>query len=66
MVSSPEINFAAESCGLRIVPPRADEMLEKGRTESAEVSDPSDEEETFYPEGGLEAWLVVLGSFCGM
>jgi hypothetical protein len=26
----------------------------------------NDEEETTYPEGGLRAWLVVLGSFCGM
>jgi hypothetical protein len=25
-----------------------------------------DEDETTYPEGGLRAWLVVLGSFCGM
>jgi len=25
-----------------------------------------DEEETTYPDGGLRAWLVVLGSFCGM
>ena len=24
------------------------------------------DEETSYPEGGLRAWLVVLGSFCGM
>jgi hypothetical protein len=23
-------------------------------------------DETVYPEGGLRAWLVVLGSFCGM
>jgi len=23
-------------------------------------------DETIYPEGGLKAWLVVLGSFCGM
>ena len=23
-------------------------------------------QETSYPEGGSEAWLVVLGSFCGM
>lgn len=66
MVSSPENNFAAESCVLRIEPPREDEMLEKGRTESAEGSEPSDEEEISYPEGGLEAWLVVSGSFCGM
>jgi hypothetical protein len=66
MVSSPGINFAAESCVLRIAPPREDKMLEKGRVESAEVSEPSDEEEISYPEGGLEAWLVVFGSFCGM
>lgn len=26
----------------------------------------SDCDETSYPEGGLQAWLVVLGSFCGM
>jgi hypothetical protein len=25
-----------------------------------------DDEEASYPEGGLRAWLVVLGSFCGM
>jgi hypothetical protein len=24
------------------------------------------EDEVTYPEGGLRAWLVVLGSFCGM
>jgi len=24
------------------------------------------EDEAFYPEGGLAAWLVVFGSFCGM
>lgn len=23
-------------------------------------------EEPPYPDGGLQAWLVVLGSFCGM
>jgi hypothetical protein len=23
-------------------------------------------DETVYPEGGLQGWLVVLGSFCGM
>jgi hypothetical protein len=23
-------------------------------------------DESVYPEGGLQAWLVVLGSFCGM
>ncbi|KAF3050793.1 hypothetical protein E8E11_010781 [Didymella keratinophila] len=44
----------------------ADETTEKARAESAEVLALSDEEETSYPEGGLEAWLVVFGSFCGM
>ncbi|KAH9873317.1 hypothetical protein J1614_005715, partial [Plenodomus biglobosus] len=66
MVASPENNFAVESCVSRIETPRKDEILEKGRTESAEVPEPRDEAETFYPEGGLEAWLVVSGSFCGM
>ena len=27
---------------------------------------PSANEDAIYPEGGLKAWLVVLGSFCGM
>ncbi|KAF2123416.1 MFS general substrate transporter [Dothidotthia symphoricarpi CBS 119687] len=66
MVSQTENNFAAELCVLRIEPPREDETFEKGRTGSAEVSEPSNEEELSYPEGGLEAWLVVFGSFCGM
>jgi hypothetical protein len=26
----------------------------------------SNHEEPTYPDGGLQAWLVVLGSFCGM
>lgn len=26
----------------------------------------SEKDEVVYPEGGLQAWLVVLGSFCGM
>ena len=26
----------------------------------------SDKEDVEYPEGGLRAWLVVFGSFCGM
>lgn len=44
---------------------RADETAEKAR-ESAETLVFSHEEEISYPEGGLEAWLVVFGSFCGM
>ncbi|KAJ4346006.1 hypothetical protein N0V95_005789 [Ascochyta clinopodiicola] len=70
MAASPEINFAAESRVSRMKPPRKDELLEKRRIESPApspaISEPSDEEEIFYPEGGLEAWLVVAGSFCGM
>ena len=66
MVSLPDNDLAAGSCVFSIGTPRIDEMPEKARTESAEVSEPSDEEEVSYPEGGLEAWLVVFGSFCGM
>jgi hypothetical protein len=63
MASLPGNNLAAELCQ---GPPREDATFEKGTTESAESSEPSDAEETSYPEGGLEAWLVVFGSFCGM
>lgn len=41
---------------------------EKGR--QAELPSPASaltvKDETAYPEGGLQAWLVVFGSFCGM
>jgi hypothetical protein len=63
MASLPEHNLVAELCK---GPPREGATFEKGTTQSAEVSEPSDEEETTYPEGGVEAWLVVFGSFCGM
>ena len=66
MASLPENHVAAESCVLPTKSPRETEVVEKRRTQSAEDSDPSDEEQTFYPEGGLQAWLVVFGSFCGM
>ncbi|UPX16734.1 uncharacterized protein EKO05_0007121 [Ascochyta rabiei] len=66
MFSSLEDNFVAASCVLRIEPPREDGMLEKVKIESPGISGPNDEEEIFYPEGGLEAWLAVMGSFCGM
>lgn len=42
-----------------VIPPDA-----KHEYNAAEVSD--EEEETSYPDGGLQAWLLVLGSFCGM
>ena len=32
--------------------------------DNAEVG--ASEEEITYPEGGLQAWLVVFGAFCGM
>jgi hypothetical protein len=32
----------------------------------ASLYTPSIGDETSYPEGGLRAWLVVFGSFCGM
>ena len=31
-----------------------------------DIVEVNDNEEITYPEGGLRAWLVVLGSFCGM
>ncbi|KAJ8071097.1 hypothetical protein OCU04_001440 [Sclerotinia nivalis] len=31
-----------------------------------ELSESDSEDEYKYPEGGLQAWLVVLGSWCGM
>jgi hypothetical protein len=44
-------------------PPSADQTDAKNEYDSAEASDDG---EITYPEGGLQAWLVVLGSFCGM
>lgn len=31
-----------------------------------DIAEANDNEDITYPEGGLRAWLVVLGSFCGM
>lgn len=31
-----------------------------------ELTDSDSEDEYKYPEGGLQAWLVVFGSWCGM
>jgi MFS family permease len=42
---------------------------EKGCVESTPPSpilNGTEKEEVVYPEGGLQAWLVTLGSFCGM
>lgn len=44
-------------------PPNAISPKAKDECDTVEASD---EEEISYPEGGLQAWLVVLGSFCGM
>lgn len=43
---------------------RRDEPLSPSSSESA--SEACDPDEDSYPEGGLKAWLVVLGSFSGM
>ena len=32
----------------------------------AHASPDHEKEDVIYPEGGLQAWLVVVGSFCGM
>ena len=40
-------------------PPDVDVLVDK-------VADDSSDEEIIYPEGGLQAWLVVFGAFCGM
>ena len=39
-----------------------------GKDEESQPSSPdgSEKAEVIYPEGGLQAWLVVLGSFSGM
>jgi hypothetical protein len=34
--------------------------------ERHDIAEASDDEDITYPEGGLRAWLVVFGSFCGM
>ncbi|GAB7364639.1 hypothetical protein MBLNU230_g5442t1 [Neophaeotheca triangularis] len=44
--------------------PSHDEANEKPTLSSP--SDPTDKTEVTYPEGGLQAWLVVFGSFSGM
>jgi hypothetical protein len=44
-------------------PPTADSTDAKNEYDATEASD---DEAISYPEGGLQAWLVVLGSFCGM
>ena len=39
---------------------------EKASQAYSPTSTGSEKDETIYPEGGLQAWLVVLGSFSGM
>lgn len=31
-----------------------------------DIAQANDDEESSFPEGGLKAWLVVVGSFSGM
>ncbi|OJJ98863.1 hypothetical protein ASPACDRAFT_121602 [Aspergillus aculeatus ATCC 16872] len=40
--------------------------LEKGPSQSVCPQGPYDASDEAYPEGGLRAWLVVLGSWCAM
>ena len=42
------------------------EIPAEGPDTPPEHSAPNDEPVVTYPEGGLRAWLVVLGSFCAM
>ncbi|KAI1848667.1 hypothetical protein JX266_005526 [Neoarthrinium moseri] len=64
---TPEANHADDSCqdsrniGGEIQTPRA-EPLPDGHP----PADGDAEQNLTFPEGGLQAWLVVLGSFCAM
>ena len=40
--------------------------LSQGSSHDTLISASENAAETTYPEGGLQAWLVVFGSFCGM
>jgi len=44
-------------------PPRT---VSSETAEGHDIAEASDDEDITYPEGGLRAWLVVFGSFCGM
>lgn len=39
---------------------------EEKAQQEAPTSPTSSKDDTTYPEGGLQAWLVVFGAFCGM
>lgn len=39
---------------------------DNGNTSNSRPVAPTDKDGIEYPEGGLRAWLVVFGSFCGM
>lgn len=44
-----------------------DEKLSSEGVDGSPVNESGqDEQDVFYPEGGLEAWSVVFGSFCAM
>jgi MFS family permease len=52
---------------IETAPSRPNATLADAKDEhDATLETSDDDEETTYPDGGLEAWLVVLGSFCGM
>ncbi|KAJ9234735.1 hypothetical protein DTO027B5_5972 [Paecilomyces variotii] len=51
----------ADPCELRMPTKEVPEVVPLETAGTSEVSDNED-----YPEGGLQAWLVVLGSWCAM
>jgi hypothetical protein len=51
---------------LKIPPFLPTAILPDTKDEPNTTETSSDDLETTYPEGGLRAWFVVLGSFCGM
>jgi hypothetical protein len=58
MPPTPRYDIEGDRC-----PPSADPTDAKNEYDTVEASD---DEDISYPEGGLQAWLVVLGSFSGM
>lgn len=57
-----DIELGATSTRLRVSsnPGHHSELLTKAQKLQAEV------DASGFPEGGVRAWLVVFGSFCGM
>jgi len=51
---------------IKTTPFQSDAISADAKDEHATTTETSYNSETSYPDGGLQAWLVVLGSFCGM